>query len=410
MLCACLKGRVTFMEDNVRDRIQDNVSDTKKDIQNYIEKIFAKNPLRIVVSKAVSKDVKYRKITVVRKEKGYQIERLTQKQAFHENVSVWDEQKLIDMCARWLGTEYGQLNAWTDAEECSVMVSKKGRASMVCKRTTQFNPQKLSAGHNRKKEYIFNEGDIIAPMIDMGILTAEGKVVRTMYDKFKQINRFAQIIDDVIRDKGYEHLNIIDFGCGKSYLTFILYYYFTEVKHMDVTMTGLDLKEDVIAHCNEAAAKYGYDRLHFEVGDINGYHSDKPVDMVITLHACDTATDYALYNAVCWNAKMIFSVPCCQHELNGQIESDNYSALTRYGLIKERTAALMTDAIRAELLEYCGYKTQVMEFVDFAHTPKNLLIRAEKTGVKRKQSLEEVKRLMEEFHLSPALYRLMIEE
>ncbi len=389
-----MKGREVIMAEEVRD---------------YIEKIFAKNPLKIVVSKAVSKDVRYRKITVVRKEKGYQIERLTQKQAFHENVSAWDEQKLIDMCAGWLGTGYGQLNAWTDGEECSVMVSKKGTASMVCKRTTQFNPQKIAAGHNRKKEYIFNEGDIIEPMIDMGILTSEGKVVRTMYDKFKQINRFAQIIDDVIKDKGYRNLNIIDFGCGKSYLTFILYYYFTEVKHMNVTMTGLDLKEDVIKHCNEAAAKYGYDGLNFEVGDINGYHSDKPVDMVITLHACDTATDYALYNAVCWNAKMIFSVPCCQHELNGQIESDNYSVLTRYGLIKERTAALMTDAIRAELLEYCGYRTQVMEFVDFAHTPKNLLIRAEKTGTKRKQSLDEVTRLMEEFHLSPTLYKLMLE-
>ena len=313
-------------------------------------------------------------------------------------------------CAEWLTGEYAQLNAWSEGQEFAVMVSKKGRVSMTRKRTKDFRPEKITAEHNRKKEYIFNEGDYIEPMVDMGILTKEGKIVRSMYDKFKQINRFAEIIDDVIKDKNYKHLNIVDFGCGKSYLTFILYYYFTEVKKLDITMTGLDLKADVIEKCNAAAKKYGYDRLKFEVGDINGYKSDTPVNMVITLHACDTATDYALFNAINWDADMIFSVPCCQHELNKQMESEKYSILTKYGLVRERTAALMTDAIRGSLLEYCGYKTQLMEFVDFAHTPKNILIRAEKTGVRRSESLEEVERLIDEFKFEPTLYRLLCED
>ncbi len=179
---------------------------------------------------------------------------------------------------------------------------------------------------------------------------------------------------------------------------------------MDVKMTGLDLKADVIKKCNETAKKYHYDNLSFELGDIDGYKSDDKIDMVITLHACDTATDFALYNAVNWNARMIFSVPCCQHELNSQIESDTFSSLTKYGIIKERTAALMTDAIRGELLEACGYKVQLLEFVDFAHTPKNILIRAVKGNVrkdKKEKALENVRHLMAEFHLEPTLWKLL---
>ena len=233
-----------------------------------------------------------------------------------------------------------------------------------------------------------------------------------MYDKFRQINRFLELVNDEMdRFPADRPIRIIDFGCGKSYLTFILYYYLVQVRKMDVSITGLDLKAAVIDHCNQAAEKYGYDKLHFELGDINGYTPDGPVDMVITLHACDTATDYALFNAISWNVKLILSVPCCQHEVNAQMHAEHLSLFTRYGLIQERMAALITDSIRANLLTYMGYSTQVVEFIDMAHTPKNILLRARKAKLPestKRQALEEVRTALEEFHIQPTLYKLLV--
>lgn len=379
------------------------------ELKSYIERIFESNVQKLVISKPASKQSEFKKITVNLMPKFYQIAKYTEKQVFHENITA---DKIAERCFEIMDGSFQQLNSWSDEKEAYITVSKKGKIFYKEKKLSAASTCPAKVEHNRKKQYLLPEGEIIEPLVDMGIFTKEGKVVQSMYDKYKQINRFIEIIDDSIRQQDYKKLNIIDFGCGKSYLTFIVYYYLTEIKKIDATIIGLDLKKDVIEKCNKASEKYGYKNLRFELGDINGYKCPFDVDMVITLHACDTATDFALYNAINWNAKMIFSVPCCQHELNSQIETDNLSILTRYGIIQERFSALLTDSIRGNLLEYCGYKTQLLEFIDFAHTPKNILIRAtlkqNPTKASKEKALCEVQKAIEEFNVNPTLYRLLI--
>ena len=376
---------------------------------NAIDKIVEGQVFKIVISNKKDKENKYNKININFKEsknkKYYQVEKYTDKQVFHENIEIED---LRDYLLDYMENSYKQLAAWSENNTFDLKISKKGKVFLGKKNANNSNL--INKDHNKKKNYILEEGMIIEPLIDLGVFTKEGKVVKSKYDKYKQINRFVEIIDDEIKKNDYKELTILDFGCGKSYLTFILYYYFVEIKKINVKMIGLDLKEDVIKKCNEVAKRYKYDNLHFELGDINGYKYNNKVDMVITLHACDTATDYALYNAVKWNAKMIFSVPCCQHELNHQMKPENLNILTRYGIVQERVAALMTDAVRGNLLEAVGYKTQLVEFIDIAHSPKNILIRASKSNISKQKiekSLTEVEKLREEFNFNPTLYNLL---
>ena len=378
-------------------------------IEEAVKELIGLSPVKIIISNAITKTQEIKKIQIEKKEKYYQIAEFTEKQVFHKNV---DEKELERVCVASLNENFLQLNAWAVSSEAQVKLTRKRKVFFDVKKADNKKMAEEVKTNNRKKNYILEEGSVIEPLVDMGIFTKEGKIVNSMYDKYKQINRFIEIIDDELKKKIITHLNIIDFGCGKSYLTFIVYYYLTAIKKIKVNMIGLDLKEDVIKKCNKAAEKYGYENLSFELGDINGYNAPFKVDMVITLHACDMATDFALYNAINWGANYIFSVPCCQHELNSQIKSEKFSLMTRYGIIKERFSALVIDAIRGNLLEYMGYNVNLLEFVDLSHTPKNILIRAVKNPNKAKEvkdkAMDETCRMMEEYGFSQALYRMIV--
>ena len=338
----------------------------------------------------------------------FQLETFTKTQAFHENLTA------KDACWKIAGymERFGQMQIETVREECTVLVSKKGKVTVRRKkRKTEARPADRS--HNRKKHYILEEGVPVPFLRDLGVMTEDGKIVRTKTDKFRQINRFLEFIEDILPrlEKGRE-LTILDFGCGKSYLTFAMYHYLHELRGYDIRIIGLDLKKDVIDHCGKLAEKYGYDKLTFLVGDIADYDGVDRVDMVVTLHACDTATDYALAKAVGWGAEVILSVPCCQHELNAQFAARDGCAevlapVMDYGLLRERFAALATDGLRAKYLEREGYETQVLEFIDMEHTPKNILLRAVKTGRKDGRAAEEIRKCIEFLGAAPTLGRLL---
>ncbi|WP_418549357.1 class I SAM-dependent methyltransferase [Hungatella sp.] len=338
----------------------------------------------------------------------FQAEELTEKQAFHRNLT---KEEGVPYLLGLLEGGFKQAEAESVKGQARVMVGKKGTVTVKVKK----NQQKIVAApnvasHNRQKRYILEEGKPVAFLEDLGVMTAEGKVIRSRYDKFRQINRFLEFIEDILPrlDKSRENV-IIDFGYGKSYLTFAMYYYLHELRGYEVRIIGLDLKQDVIDRCNRLSEAYGFDKLKFYHGDIASYDGVDHVDMVVTLHACDTATDYALEKAVKWDASVILSVPCCQHELNKQMDNKLLRPVFQYGLIKERMAALYTDALRAEILENRGYRTQILEFIDMEHTPKNILIRAVKQGGP-KDNRKEIEDILQFLGTEQTLARLLLED
>ena len=340
----------------------------------------------------------------------FQVSRYTDKQVFHENMTAEDA---LETLSGWILHDFRQAQIRMQDEMVTVLVSKKGKATVKSKKAATIETQNLE--HNRKKQYIIEEGTAVPFMIDLGVMTESGKIIRTRYDKYRQINRFLEFIEDILPELPTDRtVHIIDFGCGKSYLTFAMYYYLKVLKHYDIRITGLDLKQKVIEDCQALADRYGYDGLQFLCGDIADYNGTDEVDMVVTLHACDTATDYALYKAVKWHASVILSVPCCQHELNRKMQCETLSGAFQYGLIKERTAALMTDAMRGQLLEMKGYKTQLLEFIDMEHTPKNILIRGVKSRgllpkAARKQQMENYQKCRDFFGAELTLEKLFKE-
>lgn len=392
------------------------VLEKRVEVKKIFEDFLDDSLLRIILSNPAPKDgagpckalkVRVRPVML----KGgmvFQAEELTEKQAFHRNLT---REEGVSYLLGLMESGFKQAEVESSRGQARVLVGKKGTVTIKVKK----NQQKIVAApnvasHNRQKRYILEEGKPVAFLEDLGVMTADGKVVRSRYDKFRQINRFLEFIEDILPrlDKSRENV-IIDFGCGKSYLTFAMYYYLHELKGYEVRIIGLDLKQDVIDHCNRLSVAYGFDKLMFYHGDIVSYDGVDHVDMVVTLHACDTATDYALEKAVKWNASVILSVPCCQHELNKQMDNELLRPVLQYGLIKERMAALYTDALRAEILENRGYRTQILEFIDMEHTPKNILIRAVKQGGP-KDNRKEIEDILQFLGTEQTLAGLLLEE
>ena len=356
----------------------------------------------------------------------FQVTRTVGAKEMHENLEAEAAAELLDKVT---GTLFKQIEITGKKGSITVLTGKKGtvtvkeRAAKVAgssesgmkvngetggmKPAGSESGEMPGASHNRIKNYCLPEGEPVPFLVELGVMTAAGKVVAAKYDKFRQINRYLEFVADIVPQLPTDReISIIDFGCGKSYLTFALYYYLHEKLGFPVRITGLDLKEDVIAHCNELAEKFGYEGLSFLHGNIADYTGTDSVDMVVTLHACDTATDFALEKAVKWGAKVIFCVPCCQHELNRQIKCDTLAPIFKYGLLKERMAALITDGLRANMLEEAGYRTQILEFIDMEHTPKNILIRGVRQPLKirKKTGYREVEEFL---NVEPTLEKLL---
>lgn len=376
-------------------------------ISELIAEALASGAYKIIMS--APRSGAFRRISLNLTGNEYFAEKLTEKQAFHERIPFEKAQSRISE----LFSDFSQLNAWSADFEFTAKISKKGKL-LAGKHAAKSAP-KAAVCANREKSYLLSGRGVIPPLVDMGVMSSDGRIVKSMNDKFRQINRFLEFIDELIKDETStpeNPLRIVDFGCGKSYLTFIVYYYFTEIAKRPVIMTGLDLKRDVIDFCKGLSEKYGYDRLKFYCGDIADYANENggKIDLMISLHACDTATDFALFNAVRFGAKYILSSPCCQHELNKSAELSSLPLFDDGGILRERVCALMTDSIRQKLLYSLGYSSRVMEFVELSHTPKNLAIRAKKTNIpleKRKKALAEVEQALSFMKTGQTLHALL---
>ena len=370
----------------------------KLNIQEIIKSNLTENKFIFGVF-TTSRGTPYKKTTsrpVSIKGKDYiQLEKFTDTQVFHENL---DYEDVVDILVNMIMNEYRNINLFTSDADYQILVSKKGNVKVLQKEPTK---QLKNEEHNKQKQYIIKENEPCDFLTILGVMSEDGQVYKKKYDKFKQINKFLEIVDDSLAGKNIrDDFMIIDFGCGKAYLTFALYYYFYVIKKVKVKITGLDLKEEVIEFCNETAKKLNYENLMFTYGDIRDFEYKNKVDMIVTLHACDTATDAALVKAITWNCDIILSVPCCQHEFFNKIKNDNLNPMLKHGLIKERMSSLVTDSLRSLFLETKGYRVQLMEFISMEHTPKNILIRAVKSNKNTRSAQIEYEEFKKFWNLS----------
>lgn len=363
--------------------------------QNLVSATFAKPTV----------DSKFNKIKINKNNDTFFVQLYTSTQAFHKNLNKFELQNFLQ---ENIGTNFKHVYIETTEKKFTFLTNKKGKITLLENRNNK-NPvvqEKNSSNNSKIKNYIIQEGKPVPFLVHLGVMNKEGKVLAQKYDKFKQINRFLEYIKDILPEiNNGQTLKIIDFGCGKSYLTFAVYHFINEIEKIPVEIIGLDLKDDVITMCNLLAKEFGYKNLHFYNGTVEDYFAkieDKKCDLVITLHACDTATDYAIASAIKQNSKAILSVPCCQHELNQNYKQSSNQAINqmlKYGIVKEKFLSLTTDVMRCELLKEKGYSTQLLEFIDVSHTPKNLLIRAVKkksSSVNENSNYKELAKLVEQ--------------
>lgn len=378
-------------------------------IKDKIEKYFRQEIVRVVISNLKKgAECEYSKVIIkpYNSSKGimYQFEYTVKNQVKHRNV---EEYNLVDEISLLLENYFTQCMVY--GTESDYHINCYG--DKVKAKTMAATKKIAIGGHNKKKRYILNEDEHIDFLVYLGVMTKDGKVVNSKYNKFRQINKYLELIkpsiDMLPKDRP---LKIVDFGCGKAYLTFALYYYVVKILNMQAEITDLDLKEEVIDYCNKVARELGYDSLEFQKGNIKDYSRTQDVDMVIMLHACDNATDEGIVQSLKFNAKIIIAVPCCQHEFFRQIENENLEPILQFGILKDRMTALATDSLRAQILKALGFDVTVMEFIETEHTPKNLAIRAIRDGGFNKTEYEKYEKFRDFLDLDPYIERRMREE
>ena len=386
-------------------------------LKEFFERIFREDkPVKLIFSAKRRKSLSYSKVTVrpiaLSGEVAYQAEYIFDNKVTHTNV---DAAVTPDFCVNLMEKDFKQANVFTADHDIQVLAAKTEKPRITTK-LADSNHIGLSGSlsHNREKNYIIPDGTPCDFLIRLGVMDSNGKVVQKHYSKFRQINRFLEIIDDVFpylapEKASHKPIKIIDFGCGKAYLTFAIYHYLKLMKGLDVEITGLDLKTDVINFCNKVASDLGYCGLRFLRGDIADYKNDH-ADMVVTLYACDTATDYALINAVSWNTKVILSVPCCQHELFKQIKNDLHQPMLKHGILKDRLTEYLTDGLRGLKLESRGYDVSMIEFTSLEHTARNIMIKAIKkfdpAGPRAAKAQAQYDAPCDFYHVKPTIGKL----